>query len=249
MASSEAVAPAKQEDHAPRKPFVKRHRRWFTFVGALLVFMTFIVKDGFGEYLKALIESIDSAEGIFAVEKENANLTRKADNLYRSEQMNNDILIHPGRTNEEAMKVTDTAIFLHLSDAIYTEFRLNDEIGAVNRMLQRVPHTKSDEDKAKALQTHLNSIHDEIASADKVSRNNGLDAAFNAAYAVEHNAWGLEDETLKFADTTIQNAIAVRERDTLYFQRLKISSYVLYVIGWSLGLMGRLYGVETGAGG
>src|SRR5216684_3313526 len=46
---------------------LRRHSRVLTVLGALIVFLTFIVKEERGEALKSLTDSIDAAETLFAL--------------------------------------------------------------------------------------------------------------------------------------------------------------------------------------
>lgn len=49
------------------KNLFRQHSRVITFLGAVIVFATFVVKDGFRENLKNLTDSIDSAESVFLI--------------------------------------------------------------------------------------------------------------------------------------------------------------------------------------
>jgi len=67
------------EDWVPRdvriKDFVVRHHRTLTFVGALVVFVTVVVKDGLREQLKDLVSSISAAESVFAIRNDTSTTT------------------------------------------------------------------------------------------------------------------------------------------------------------------------------
>jgi hypothetical protein len=55
--------------------FFKRHGKWVSFIGALIVFSTFVVKDAIRENLKNLVDSLASAENNFAIREDSALLS------------------------------------------------------------------------------------------------------------------------------------------------------------------------------
>jgi hypothetical protein len=54
--------------------FLRKHNRILTFVGALVVFLTFVIKEGLREHLKDLVEALGSAQNIFRIRNENAEM-------------------------------------------------------------------------------------------------------------------------------------------------------------------------------
>ncbi|MFZ1007470.1 MAG: hypothetical protein WAN65_11570 [Candidatus Sulfotelmatobacter sp.] len=59
-------------DETPKKPvsWLKKHSRLVAFAGALVVFTTFVLKEGFRDYLKDLVDTVDKAETLFSVRHE-----------------------------------------------------------------------------------------------------------------------------------------------------------------------------------
>jgi hypothetical protein len=49
------------------RPFLHKHNRLLTFTGALIVFVTFLVKEGKRESLRDLGDSVDAAESVFVI--------------------------------------------------------------------------------------------------------------------------------------------------------------------------------------
>jgi hypothetical protein len=56
------------------RSFVQRHHRLLTFLGAVIVFITFIVKEGIRERLKNIGDSVSSAENVFIARSEASRL-------------------------------------------------------------------------------------------------------------------------------------------------------------------------------
>ena len=55
-----------------------------TFIGALIVSITFIVREGIGENLQDSVDSLESAQGIFTLQRENAVMSTRITEIYRT---------------------------------------------------------------------------------------------------------------------------------------------------------------------
>jgi|HubBroStandDraft_6_1064221.scaffolds.fasta_scaffold1225666_2 hypothetical protein len=51
---------------------LRKHSRLLTFIGALIVFTTFIVKEGMREHLKSVGDSLEIGDYMFALREDNA---------------------------------------------------------------------------------------------------------------------------------------------------------------------------------
>src|SRR5437899_2825534 len=65
------------------RTFVSRHSKLLIFVGALIVFVTYLVKEGLRERLKDLVDSVDKAQSAFVAERENQQLSQRLAEIYR----------------------------------------------------------------------------------------------------------------------------------------------------------------------
>jgi hypothetical protein len=60
-----------QHESNVRRSFLKKHHHLFAFVGALLVFLTFVVKEGLQERVRSVVDSLQRAEDIFTIRTDN----------------------------------------------------------------------------------------------------------------------------------------------------------------------------------
>lgn len=222
---------------------MRRRHHWVLFSGALIVFATFILKEAIGEHLKALIDSVDAAEGIFVVEKENMQLSEKSELLSREVIFINDLIIYPGRDNS---KITPEVINAHSTAAGESMLRLNDETAAAERMLLRIPHDKGCDDEIKDIKAQLTPLWNRFLALKNTKWDpQHYEPLFNEAYTLEHTSWDLEGKTLTLSNNALQKAVDIREKDTRVYSRIKYWSYGLYALGWILGLISRFYGIEA----
>ena len=55
--------------------FIKKHKRWFTFVGAFVVFATFVAKEVVRDNLKDVVSSFENVQTTFALRDQNVRMT------------------------------------------------------------------------------------------------------------------------------------------------------------------------------
>jgi len=82
--------------------YVSRHSRLLIFVGALIVFVTFLVKESLRERLKDLVDSIDTAQSVFVAEQENQQMSQGLAEIYRISVVSYDNMHNPARQPGEA---------------------------------------------------------------------------------------------------------------------------------------------------
>ena len=63
------------------KHFVKRHERWFTFAGAFIVFMTFVIKEQLGERWRGISDTLDNARHMYELQKGSSETQAQIDAL------------------------------------------------------------------------------------------------------------------------------------------------------------------------
>jgi hypothetical protein len=56
----------------------------------------------------------------------------------------------------------------------------------------------------------------------------------------------LEGEVNSFAERALNDSEAYRDSLDRSYRRYSIASYILYAIGWCLGLAGRMFGIDVG---
>jgi hypothetical protein len=67
----------------PLTRFLTRHNRFITLFGALVVFARFIVKEGLREELKDLVDSVNSAQRVFVLQRESGLMSQRLAEIFR----------------------------------------------------------------------------------------------------------------------------------------------------------------------
>jgi hypothetical protein len=223
---------------------IRKHSRLLIFLGALIVFITFIIREGLREHLKDLVDSIDSAQGVFVVEQENQQLSQALAELYRLDSATyTNVLTHSPNPGQ----ITLQSVELHWQATYAAIQRLNTECAAARRLLIKVPHEKKQEDDLERLQTRTDAVandyKDFIPGGDDQTQPE-LERKMNTIWAIEHKAFDLETNLQTFTASLLTQSLAIKNKNSEYFEASTWVSYLLYAIGWGMGLIGKLYGLE-----
>jgi hypothetical protein len=242
--------------------FVKRHDRWLTLVGAFIVFVTFVMKDGLGEKWRGTAETIDMAEYIYGIRQDTAELRGHLDEI--GEQL--------GQIGGEQSK--SRTVPYH----VQRDFQQIDNfLGTVNQTLKReriglgiidiLANALDDSNPNKQM---ANQLHREIKSIDSWRAGIGrkmLDAnpiishthpsdeylatfSRNLFPEVERLEYAYNQTSTHLSDldeTIFADAEKMRERNKVLSKWASGISAFLFAIGWGLGLVGKLYGVPEAA--
>jgi hypothetical protein len=227
--------------------YVSRHSRLLIFVGALIVFVTFLVKEGLRERLKDLVDSIDTAQSVFVAERENQQMSQRLAEIYRISVVSYDNMHNPAPQPGEAYPITIATIMSHYQGAYDAEQRLESELNAVDRLLEKMPTDQNREKKLNDVQTQFKAVqkNDEgFRNTPSPHSTSELKENLNSAVSLEHQAWDTETAIQNLSLSILKDSGEVKKRDETYFKIATWGSYLLYCLGWGLGLIGKLFGFD-----
>jgi hypothetical protein len=206
--------------------FLRTHHRWITLLGAAIVFAMFVVKDGYRESVKEMSLSIAQAENGYttssALDKIQANLA----SLHR--------LVLLGRNKEGAGDNINNDIeqTTYIQDTCY---EIWVEVGSLQAILEHTPNNNSDWDNS------LRSIYNKCV--DEQNRLLKLQEEHTRTDNDEvDRVWRLGEEIEKLKSQILSSAEIARQQEEKKVRLATMASYVLYPLGWLVGLLGRLYG-------
>lgn len=239
-----------------RTSFFQAHAKGISFVGALIVFSTFVVKEGIREHLKDIADSVNSAESIFVMRNDTNDLP-----IYLA-YMNYRIGILDNKVDADAKKegVSNIVSMRETIDLMLANIRRTI---TSRENLTRAVEVLSDD---SAILNNLEQVSQEVNVLR--SRSDVVDKAAIAANdsqladpgQVQHivdkaNEVIKECTELRLGKITslqtevIDAAEKKRARYDKLYMRSSWASYLLYAVGWGLGLAGRLFSVEGLVGG
>ena len=214
------------------KRFARRHDRLISFIGASVVLITFIVKDEIRQDLKDLVDSIDQAENVFMIRSDSRDLGEQVEHLQHD-------------LRDKGTKWRGLAS----SDWYYRS--VTAELDSAVHLLAKTPHGDEFDEEALGLWSkrseYMSSSLTPIAplSEDPIVRDKAAEAR---ARKLKEKLWEdvylLDTKTRGFGARVVDMARKVEVREEGRYRVVKGVSYVLYLIGWGLGLLGTMFGAE-----
>lgn len=233
---------ALNKDWIPREARVKvffvQHRRLLTFAGALIVFVTFIVKDGLREQLKDLVSSIDSAESVFAIRNDTATTAMWLQRL--QEQVD---------WIAEKIKLKGTSYSGDMVERLHSSLEIINEVHEslavsldnISQLLEKVPGQQQSEKKHKELEERLKDLREQRDALLLIFGREPMSILWKIAPLLNETQKA-SDDTRQLAKDVLAEATKKRKAREKIVNTTTWASYVLYTLGWGLGLAGRVYG-------
>src|ERR1700733_3921779 len=237
---------------------IQTHSKWLTVVGAAIVFAMFVVKDAYRESLKDIVNSIQAAETSFQIisgfPRVDVRLTtiEQKTLVYQTpkEIVKMGQMLRKGMNaaGEEATSISNEEVTFRKELGAY-----ETDVKNLEHLLREVPGHQEDrrflEETERAIQeAYKSEVQDRPTDGRKSSENSSRIAA------------ALEDESREATNAEILASLTeakehvIRDAETerdLREDRLRtytITSYILYPIGWLIGLVGKLTGAPEMGG-
>jgi hypothetical protein len=222
-------------------------------VGALIVFATYIIKEGVREDLKDLISSIATAESTFKVRADNGSIQNQLKSL-----LGTGWVLQPSHSKTSSVGTIETEIDLYARNARNSS---DDAMLFMDRSEELVRKLDNAKGRLKAIGEMRSALYPLIDQRNEIS-NYVIATRYSAAdgppprktttteaqQRLDKMA-GVESDTEKvevladgYAQGAIQEAEMEKKKGESLLQRWTWASYGLYTLGWGLGLTGKLYG-------
>jgi hypothetical protein len=231
------------ENWIPRQARVKRfltkHRRVMTFVGALIVFVTFVVKDGVRERLKDLAASINSAESVFAIRNDTATTAMWLQRIQEQVDWVSEKVTLKG-TKYSGDMVERLHSSLEITNEVHESLAVS--LDNISQLLEKVPGQRQNEKKHKEIEDRLRDLREQREALLMVFTREPMSILWKIAPLLNETQMASDGARQLAKDVLTEAAKERKQRETL-LGVCTWMSYILYTLGWGLGLAGRVYGV------
>jgi hypothetical protein len=223
--------------------FIRKHRRMLiSSGGALIVFLTFVVKEGVKEHYKDLATSVDSAESLFII----CDSIRVPPNVF------DEVFKAQGRKPQEMI---DETIRIMRQEEGY----ISASLTTTKRLLYELPDQQARIDKVEKLQlsyasksidehtAYVTELDESVINVYKNPKKKGTPEPL-LGVAVAGKVWDfvkIGNEAKNLADESLRVAEEIRHEAEWRYEMATQVSYVIYGIGWVLAIVGRVYGVQA----
>ncbi len=236
------------------KALLQKHNKSLAFIGALIVFTTFIVKEDLREYWKRTADTIETAQRAYSSQSDMQTLLSRLDELLREIFQTEYLVGRQGKlpsTDPESLGDSLVRSEVHLKqireyvssfEPLVALFPRNDPVrNQFAQLKASVADVGNLNSKSVALVVQLREA--KKRNPKGISTERLQDAMFAAALsgAKVDLLW---DSCFDVAPAVLKEAEQLRQRNATYSTWAGWASNGLYVLGWFLALIGRLYGVE-----
>jgi cation transport regulator ChaB len=228
--------------------FLQRHDRLVTFLAAVLAFTAFLVKEGFREEWKDLVDSVDSAESVFLLRADIHSVDRR---LAIHDRDQKDFGDGGAPTHENLIDTWEvTQQWLqYAASSLQSTKGLLDKLDDENGQREQLDNLQKQHDalqaSAKTLWKTIYDLASEYQNAHKGKQIKLL--PLKVKKQIDDDllaAAGLYDNASTLSQAVYKEAENQREARSKRYKAVKISAYVLYGILAIVGLIGKLSGVK-----
>ncbi len=226
--------------------WVRRHKRALAFLGAFIVFMTFVIKDALRDQLKDAMGSMNEAKAFNGVLADTRRIRHQLARIEPPQEINAPVKISD-KTDPliaETIRRVDAAkrecvrqlqnydAVVGLAEALHGQSEADDTLEQIHKAASAL-------DELVGLELELRTGKPPLSRVQEI-RSKISDLISKATLG---EAW-IEDRT-----GGLMWLMALRKQGLeRKYGQITWTSYWLYALGWSLGLAGRLVGVEVGGG-
>jgi hypothetical protein len=245
----------KHTNKKTRQGFLKKHGKTLSLVGALIVFVTYVVKEGFREHVKDLVDAAENGRNVFVIRNDNNTL---AFQLLAIEDSLNAALNDIPKRGQEILSLDGIerpmTILSHMQQDIGASL---DNMAALT---EKNHGNTSDRTEIETLAKRYDGLRDyhKWLTEAIVEVRRGKYAVFEHVKheeLVKIEVLDLVVRTERLTDDTRDRGSSVlkavgekKDKEQRYYGILTWVSYGLYTVGWSLGLLGKMFGVELPVG-
>jgi hypothetical protein len=226
------------------KTILTKHHRTLTLLGALIVFITFVVKDGLRERLKDLVSSIESAQNVFAIRNDTAITSTWLQRLQEQVDWVAEKIKLRG-TSYAGDVVEQTHSSLEITNEVHESLAVS--LGNISSLMEKVPGQRDNEARYEDLNKELTNLREQHDVLAQLFVRQPMDIVWKIAPLL-NDTQKASDETRALAKDVLATASEARKKREKMMNFVTWLSYVLYTLGWGLGFAGRLYGVNDLSG-
>ena len=218
------------------KRFIHKHDRLLSVCGALIIFLTFLTREGFRDELRELVDSIDAAESVFMIRSDNHDVAEQIE--YVRQYLTDKRQTWEGLNSPEGYYRGLTA-----------------ELDASIHLLAKVPHGEELNKEgwdllARREKWHMDTLYP-IALLPSDPPTAQERAAIAAEAAAKNKLWkdarALDDQARDFGKRVLDLARKVEAQEEYRYRMSKSVIDILFILGWGLTFVGKIVGVELGS--
>jgi hypothetical protein len=237
--------------------FLKKHPRLVSFIGASIVLATFILREVVRDHLKDLANSLDQAQSVFAIQGQLDSTNQRLRWLLNHEDFEITLkqirrIAKSGPTFEDTKDGIDSLLEQDIS--VVADLQATQQ--NLNRLLRKLPSNayptdlQGNDDELKRMKEERDGLETKMlacSNANDPTENCSLDFVNEIdkeSDALDVKLFWMGRKLRKASGNTLEEAEKELQRREAWYSYANVASVFLFIIGWSLGLVGSLYQVK-----
>jgi len=230
---------------------VRKYRRLLPIIGAGIVLLTFVVKDTWKDKVGAIADTVEQAERNHLIREDNEFLMSVIRDIYQRVRYPND------QAQDVDLIASENPYQVYL-----VVFRLQQQIESraqlILDLVDHLPGQNKNKTILDGFRKQLDAVQEDLLKVENsmpVSpASPGADRQIPTEFLpllkeVRKDTSVLWHEVLKLDAVVLKQAKGTKESMEYWYGIWNIVSIILFAVGWTLGLVGQIYGVQTGQGG
>ena len=228
----------------------KTHAHLLVFTGALVVFLTYVIKEGLGDHWKATAEAVKEAQYMYAVNGQRSGTNLWVTQLQRDIR-ENDMWNGSGKRRIEATKRFMSDDYMLLT-AISNLSNIRILISDMNTLTAILPNNDPKIKEVDNLGNDADQLRkDQFECAQELRKegNKRTEQLLLKYTASVDGTNAIQIRTTFLQRDLMEEAEHIKNKEARYSRISWWISAFLFAVGWGLGLLGKLYGMPEVAGG
>jgi hypothetical protein len=203
-------------------------------LGALIVFVTFVVKEGLRDRGKDLLASVESAQTTFVMRSDVEDLRLQLRSLQRSIRT----------TGGESMEVERYNTIAQAQ--FWVQHGLSASLDNTSRLLQRLPNNQRDTAQLKDFRQRLDKLREahDAPPADLDNPSHISEQEISRQLKIGSDLGRLSTQVRIFERQVLEQAERLAEKEEQKYNLYTLLSYGFFSLGWGLALMGKIFDVN-----
>ena len=236
------------------KTFIRKHHKYLTYSGALIVFLTFVIKEGLGDSWRSTANTIATSQYMYTIYENGYNekkqLTqlhleiRKLQRLTLVQRTRGDKIISYKRVVPDIMDAEtaaeDAQALLAVESVLADRLPIEDNNRTKVKALIELSRTIRSE--AEALDADVGQRTTDYKSRQEYEK--FLRKSDASASNLLEQAWNTFDEADVLKTVLFEDAENIRKRNEKYSEYAWWITVALFTFGWGLGLLGKIYDMQ-----
>ena len=237
--------------------FLRKHQRLVSFIGASIVLATFILREVVRDHLKDLADSLDQARSVFAIQGQLDSTNQRLRWLLNHQDFEVTLkqirrISKSGPTFEDTKDGIDSLLEQDIS--VVADLQATQQ--NLNRLLEKLPSSvyptdlQGNDDELKRLKDERDELEKKMQTCTS-EKNPTQSCSLDFVNEMDKQSDALDVKLFwmglklrKASGNTLEEAEKELQRREAWYSYANFASVFLFIVGWSLGLVGSLYQVK-----